>query len=100
MVAFRGMKPATAAERAHMARVKELPCCVCIAGKQVDPTEVHHIVEGNRRLGHFYVLPLCTYHHVRVYLLSQKKLWHKLMPTLGVTDVEWPVSKLVSRRVV
>lgn len=98
MVAYKGMKKATKAELAHLARVKEMPCLVCAKGKQIDPTEVHHIVVGSRRLGHFFVLPLCTFHHVRVYLLSQRRLWQALNVKMGI-EREWPASKIVPRRV-
>lgn len=36
--------PMTAAERAHVERVKELPCSVCGAP---GPSEAHHVVQGD-----------------------------------------------------
>lgn len=42
----------TAAERVHVARVKELPCSVCDAP---GPSDAHHIEQGL----HFCVIALC-----------------------------------------
>lgn len=97
MVMYRGMKKATLEERAHMARVKQLPCCVGHM-LQMQPTEVHHIVRG-KRLGHFYVIPLCGDCHGAVHLLHdiEQKLWEETNAKLGVIR-EWPESKIVARR--
>lgn len=70
-------KPATKAEKEHMALVKTLPCVVCfldlydvmIEHKKYNPlqgysnSEYDHLVDGYR-LGHMYGLPLCTNHHL------------------------------------
>lgn len=61
-------KPATKAEREHLAAVKSLPCVACshlgIAGPYVcGPTEAHHLLSGNKRRGHMFVLPLGSWHH-------------------------------------
>lgn len=57
-------KPPTKAERQHMARVAEMGCIACRKDGHPDtPASVHHIVQGNRRLGHMYTLPLCYAHH-------------------------------------
>jgi hypothetical protein len=53
-------KPPTKAESAHMARVAELPCCVC--GDW--PVHIHHITQCGRRLGHKFTLPLCPECHM------------------------------------
>ena len=45
--------------------LKELGCIACrINGvtREAIP-EIHHLVEGNRRLGNAYTIPLCTWHH-------------------------------------
>lgn len=52
-------KPATKEEKARMAKVSALPCCVCGAY----PVEVHHITKFGRRLGHMFTLPLCVEDH-------------------------------------
>jgi len=52
----------TKAEKLHMARVAELPCCLCGAM----PVELHHIREGvgmAQRQGNMLVIPLCVEHH-------------------------------------
>jgi hypothetical protein len=49
----------TKAERAHLARVKSLPCGVCSAPP---PSYAHHIREGqgaSQRAGHYLTVPLC-----------------------------------------
>ena len=47
------------AESARMAKVAELPCCIC----GDFPVEVHHITQCGRRLGHKFTLPLCYEDH-------------------------------------
>lgn len=54
------VKRATEAEKEIMAAVKKSPCIVCGA-KPI--SECHHICDTGRRLGHSYVLPLCTTCH-------------------------------------
>lgn len=44
------------AERAHLARVKELPCSVC---DEPGPSEAHHIVQGQQ----FTAVALCVECH-------------------------------------
>lgn len=98
MVQWSGMKAATKAEREHLGRVKELPCCVCFPSEQRSMTEVHHIVRDNKRLGHFFVLPLCHAHHQNVSRLKklERSYWQLLNETLGIKR-EWPQSKIVAR---
>ncbi len=100
MVMYRGMPKATPEELAHLARVKQLPCCLCIPGAQRSATEVHHIKRGNKRLGHFYVLPYCKFtHHANAsyYTYHERALWQKLNDELGVVR-DWPISKVITRR--
>lgn len=102
MVAWKGQPKATKAELEHMARVKELPCCICVAGEQTSITEVHHLKLGNKRMGHFYVIPLCsTFHHPKAYQWTycQRALWQSVMDDLGIV-MDWPTSRIVSRRAV
>lgn len=65
-----GPSKSTAAERQHMARLVELGCVVCRSLGQHDPTahhpaitSPHHIVEGGKRKGHMFTIPLCHRHH-------------------------------------
>ena len=59
----------TKAERAHLAAVKALPCVACCIDDRFDvltvcgPTEVHHLLSGNKRRGHMFVLALGSWHH-------------------------------------
>lgn len=61
-------KSPTKAEREHLAAVKAMPCIACNIACTADwisswSTEVHHTLSGNRRRGHMFVLPLCSWHH-------------------------------------
>lgn len=109
----------TVAEQARFLTLKELGCVVCALVGDVRPRkiEAHHIVRGNKRLGHLYTLPLCLGHHrglwtdqvVRVGIADGRhafkeahgydelELWQKLQVTLGLDDT-LPKSKLVARR--
>ena len=53
----------TAKARAHMARVKQLPCVIC--GKP-GPSDVHHVIcdrYGTSRASDFDTIPLCKLCH-------------------------------------
>ena len=111
MVAYKGKPKLKAAEYAHLMRILDRPCVACIPGYQELKTEAHHIVDGNRRLGPWYLLPLCAGHH-RTYTVnittnkraleaefgSERLLWELLMSTLEVTHVSWPESKILARK--
>jgi hypothetical protein len=57
-------KTPTAVERDWLDRLCELSCIACRKdGIDDTPGEVHHIVQGNRRLGHLFTLLLCPPHH-------------------------------------
>lgn len=97
--------------------------CVALAQLGIwHVAEVHHIVEGNRRFGHWYTLPLSAAAHrgiwtpelielippdMRVSISSgskafeeiygtQKQLWMKVQERLKLPAV-WPVSKILPR---
>lgn len=54
----------TTREQQYLARVAAIPCLICEhMGLGATPAEVHHIIEGNRRVGHFCTVPLCREHH-------------------------------------
>lgn len=86
--------------------------------------ELHHILDGGNRMGHWYSLWLCKGHHQRgcftavqqvtlepKQLVSigdgrplfnkvygtERKLWENGQFVLGLDD-EWPASKIVPRR--
>lgn len=56
-------KQPTKLERDWMARIADLGCVACEQDGISSPASVHHIVQGNRRLGHLFTLPLCYLHH-------------------------------------
>jgi len=56
-------KPPNKAEREWMSAIAELGCVACRQDGISSPASVHHIVQGNRRLGHLFTLPLCYLHH-------------------------------------
>lgn len=99
MVAYRNQLRATAAEKKHLVRVRGLPCCICLPDEQQSPTEAHHLLRGGRRISHYHTIPLCRDHHndVSKYSIMMRALWVQVMSKLGVTDVEWPISKVCKR---
>lgn len=60
-------KSPTKAERAHMSKVADLGCIVCInEGYPDSPAAIHHITTGigmGQRASNYDVLPLCGHHH-------------------------------------
>jgi hypothetical protein len=53
----------TAKARAHIARVKSLPCVICL---KPGPSDAHHVIcnrYGQRKASDFDVIPLCKAHH-------------------------------------
>lgn len=53
-------KKPTKDESERMAKVSQLPCIIC---NRPPVSEVHHITQCGRRLGHMFTLPLCTNCH-------------------------------------
>lgn len=57
----------TKAERAHLTRVAELGCILCLRlGTPGTPAEIHHPRKDQgiaQRAGHFDAIPLCPEHH-------------------------------------
>ena len=99
VVQYLGQPKITAGEQQHLAAVRELPCCICLEGEQQTPTQAHHLLIGGRRVGHYYVLPLCEHHHGLVYLLREadrRRLFYEVNETLQV-ERDWPKSKVVAR---
>lgn len=97
-------KPATKAEKEHMAFIASLSCVIC--GDR--PVEVHHLVECGRRLGNMYCLPLCVFHHRGDAGFSGKnraiktfaEQWDLMTALYSQHSIEIPhrVSKIVPRR--
>lgn len=86
--------------------------------------EVHHLLDGGHRMGHWYTIPLCSGHHRGVWSLDQRQaieryyriaisdgrkvfvriygtersLWERVQRRLKLTCV-WPPTKILPRRV-
>lgn len=57
-------KSPTIAERRRFGALQEMGCIACrIDGRPGEPPDIHHLVEGGRRIGHAFSLPLCPWHH-------------------------------------
>lgn len=100
--------------------------CVCCAqlGIVFGLVENHHLLDGYRRMGHWYTLPLCAGHHRGVWTPEQiecipaekrvaisdgrklfiqvygheRSLWEAVQKRLRLPRV-WPASKIVPRSV-
>ncbi len=76
-------KPLTAAEKAHLQAVKDLPCSVCDAPQ---PSDAHHINQGQ----HFTAVALCKDCHQGSFngWHGQKRMWLiKKMDELAALNV-------------
>lgn len=51
------------AEREWMDKISRHDCLACLQDGANSPANVHHIVQGSRRLGHLFTIPLCPKHH-------------------------------------
>lgn len=84
-----GLKPdPVAKDMAYLARVRELPCCICEAfgEPQMTPTTAHHVIHGRfsqRKTPDRMAVPLCADHHQiggngKVALHSEPTRWKRL----------------------
>lgn len=109
----------TVREQARIDRIMALPCVVCALSGDFSQRvrECHHIVRGNKRLGHWYTLQLCPGHHrgiwtdqiVRVAISDGRhafraahgyddlELWQGQQFVLGMDD-SLPPTKILPRR--
>lgn len=103
-----------------------LGCCACavLGIPNHQQIECHHILDGGRRMGHRFTIPLCKGHHQGAFTETQKvelnhfqlvsiasgrKLFKAVYGTerklcekvdfLLALDTPWPTSKVVARRV-
>ena len=61
----------TDAEDDRFAKLKQMrciACTICVETSRFMPTvrtvpEIHHLLSGNKRIGHMATLPLCVHHH-------------------------------------
>jgi hypothetical protein len=104
---WKGAPITTKMELQYMELVRALPCACC----GFTPVILHHIKEGGNRLGHRFVLPLCTLHHVgnemsvhrthRTFVATfgtERELWNEVQCKLGLPTTGWPESKILPRR--
>ena len=62
----------TKAEQARFGKLKALGCVACRLngdGWDLDemvPPDIHHLLSGNKRIGHHATIPLCAWHHAGV----------------------------------
>jgi len=111
--------PPTKRERARITRILALTCVYCALSGDFRKRDVenHHIVRGNKRLGHWYTLQVCVGHHrgqwtdqaIRVGIASGRhalkeaygydelELWQRQQIVLGLDDA-LPPTKIVPRR--
>jgi hypothetical protein len=114
----------TKRERARVEALRLIGCIACrhIGVRAPGPTELHHMLSGGKRMGHWYTLVLCEPHHqgkqgwpanippvYRVSIASGSKVWNLVYPTqrelwehaqwmIGEPAL-WPVSKILPRRI-
>ena len=81
----RTLKPVRVVDRARLALVASMPCCVCQREglRQTAPTEVHHMKRnddgstlGGQKAGDDRTIPLCWNHH-----WNGKRQTHPFRPT-------------------
>lgn len=118
------MSNMTKAEQHRVDLMRCLGCVACASSGwlNLDELELHHLIEGSRRLGHLYTIFLCRGHHqghwssaqiqallpkYRVAISdgrkrfnkvfrSERYLWERTQVTID-DPTEWPLSKIVPR---
>jgi hypothetical protein len=111
-------KPWTKAEKARAERMKEIIGCICCwlaFGRRSPCQEIDHLISGNKRMGHWYSIPLCRKHHQGKGLGglwtsvadgskafaavhgSRIDLWLKVQHILKLSD-DLPPTKILPRR--
>jgi hypothetical protein len=101
VIAHANSKPWTKDEQARADRMaEEIGCIFCwLEYGHRGPCEVrHHIISGNKRMGHWYTLPVCSLHHADCHngMFShavQIDRWVKVQHILELSD-ELPRSKI------
>jgi len=94
----------TKAEKERADRAMRLGCIHCWLnfGAKIRAQELHHILRGSKRMGHWWSLPLCKACHVAAHNSTFKRAeqidrWIKTQHILGLDD-SLPKSKIVPRR--
>ena len=58
------LKAPTVSEQKWLSDIVRIGCIVCVLeGRGLSVAEVHHMLEGGRKLGHMWTIPLCMSHH-------------------------------------
>lgn len=129
MIWHRNMIRATKFEQERIDRMLALRWCVgcSLVGYDIfrEHIEAHHILSGNKRMGHLFTIPLCVGMHqgrwsARQLVMipveqrvaipdgsklftpvygSQRSLWERTQRKLELPTSGWPVSKILPRRV-
>lgn len=106
----------TRAEKERIQRALELGCAICGHDNHGSKLEVHHLLDGGKRMGHNFTIVLCLYHHQKrglpyypksVSLVdgskaftqaygTQRSLFESTQRRLGL-ECNWPASKIVPR---
>lgn len=104
MIMHRNSKPWTKAEKRRADRMAlEIGCIFCWLedGRRGTCENRHHIISGNKRMGHLYTLPVCETHHLHCHNgtfnhAKQIDTWLKVQHALNLSD-ELPRSKVFKR---
>lgn len=118
------LRAPTKYEAERITAMMRLGCVACAhVGLPHIAEECHHILDGGRRMGHWFTLPLCRGHHQGVFSLeqrqillpeqliaisdgrklfnttfnSERKLWEVVQDRLHLPKV-WRASKILPRR--
>ncbi len=101
----------TKAEKERIRQALELGCCVTGVTRDV---EIHHLLSGGKRMGHWFTIVLAKGVHQnlglgatsiahgskafeREHQTNDRRLWEATQRRLGL-ECNWPESKLVPRR--
>ena len=103
MIWHANAKPWTKAEHARAERMAlQIGCIFCaLMGDKGPCDERHHIISGNKRMGHGYTLPVCQKHHGMCHDSTfghqvQIDAWLKVQHILELDD-SLPKSKIYKR---
>lgn len=79
-------KAPTVAQKRRMEILKtEIGCIACkLDGMDYVPPDIHHIIDGGKRCGHEFSIPLCPPHHGRI-------------PVVGVLSIDKNKRQFIKR---
>lgn len=103
----------TKAEKSRWDRFRNIGCITCLlsSGVKGEPYDIHHLLVGGRRAGHWFTIPLCPSHHrdpnqpsiaagSKVFSSIHGTEWDAWLKTQHLLNLDdtLPPSKLVARR--